>query len=82
MIVPADDYLAGLRKSQKFVSENREYFDRAREAVMSKIMANENAAAALSVTKSPMLAASNSSVPDFDKAKAKAKKTKPASAAE
>ena len=56
------------------MSENREYFDRAREAVMSKIMANENAAAALALTKSPMLAASSSSVPDFDKANAKTKK--------
>ncbi len=64
-------YLAGLRKSQKFVSENREYFDRAREAVMAKIMDNEKAAAALAVTKSAYLAASSSNVPDFDKVRAK-----------
>ena len=38
---------------------------------MSKILANEQAAAALEVTKSPMLAASSSNVPDLDKARAK-----------
>ena len=73
VIPEINGYLAGLRKSQKFVSENREYFDRAREAVMAKIMDNEQAAAALAVTKSPMLAASSSSVPDLEKGrKAKA----------
>ena len=74
VIPEINGYLKGLRASRKFVSENREYFDRAREAVMSKIMANENAAAALAVTKSPMLAASSSSVPDFAKVKAKSAK--------
>jgi limonene 1,2-monooxygenase len=73
VIPEINGYLAGLRKSQKFVSENREYFDRAREAVMAKILDNEQAAAALAVTKSPMLAASSSNVPDLDKGrKAKA----------
>ncbi len=76
VIPEINGYLKGLRESRKFVSENREYFDRAREAVMSKIMANENAAAALAVTKSPMLAAASSSVPDFAKAKEKAKAAK------
>lgn len=76
VIPEINGYMKGLRDSRKFVSENREYFDRAREAVMSKIMANENAAAALQVTKSPMLAASSSSVPDFAKAKEKAKTAK------
>jgi limonene 1,2-monooxygenase len=64
-------YLAGLRKSQKFVIDNRAYFDRAREAVMAKILDNESAAAALAVTKSPMLAASSSNVPDLAKAAAR-----------
>lgn len=69
-VVPEiNGYLAGLRKSQKFVAENREYFDRAREAVMAKILENESAAAALEVTKSPMLAAANASVPDFSNRK-------------
>ena len=71
-VVPEiNGYLTGLRKSQKFVSENRAYFDRAREAVMSKIMGNESAAAALAVTKSPMLAAASGSMPDLAKARAK-----------
>jgi limonene 1,2-monooxygenase len=58
-------YMAGLRKSRAFVAENRQYFDRARQAVMAKINENELASAALAVTKSPMLAASSSNVPDF-----------------
>ncbi|HEX4891660.1 MAG TPA: LLM class flavin-dependent oxidoreductase [Hyphomicrobiaceae bacterium] len=71
-VVPEiNGYLAGLRKSQKFVIDNRAYFDRAREAVMAKILDNESAAAALAVTKSPMLAASSSNVPDLTKAAAR-----------
>ncbi|MBM3622613.1 MAG: LLM class flavin-dependent oxidoreductase [Alphaproteobacteria bacterium] len=72
-VVPEiNGYLKGLRTSQKFVIENRDVFMRAREAVMSKIMGNEAAAAALAVTKSPMLSASSSNVPDLDAARAKA----------
>ena len=74
VIPEINGYLEGLRKSQQFVSANRAYFDRAREAVMSKIMANENAAAALQVTKSPMLAAASGAVPDLAKARAQGKK--------
>src|SRR5881227_256801 len=60
-VVPEiNGYLAGLRKSREFVATNREYFDRAKEAVMAKINENEDAAAALAATKSPMLAASSS----------------------
>jgi limonene 1,2-monooxygenase len=73
VIPEINGHLAGLRKSQKFVSQNREYFDRAREAVMAKILDNEKAAAALAKTKSAYLAASSSNVPDFEKAKAKRK---------
>jgi limonene 1,2-monooxygenase len=70
-VVPEiNGYLAGLRKSREFVATNRDYFERAREAVMAKIQENETAAEALKVTKSPMLAASSSNVPDFDKARA------------
>jgi limonene 1,2-monooxygenase len=72
-VVPEiNGYLAGLRKSREFVATNREYFERAREAVMAKITENEAAAAALTVTKSSMLGASASNVPDLDKARAKA----------
>jgi limonene 1,2-monooxygenase len=73
-VVPEiNGYLAGLRKSREFVATNREYFDRAKDAVMAKISENEAAAAALAVTKSPMLAASSSNVPDLEKAKAGAR---------
>ena len=67
-VVPEiNGYLAGLRKSREFVATNREYFDRARDAVMAKITENASAAEALKVTRSQMLAASSSNVPDFDK---------------
>ena len=73
-VVPEiNGYLTKLRASREFVANNREYFDRAREAVMSKITENEAAAAALAVTKSPMLAASSSNVPDLDAARARLK---------
>ena len=55
-VVPEiNGYLAGLRKSREFVATNREYFERAREAVMSKINENDAAAEALKVTSSSML---------------------------
>jgi limonene 1,2-monooxygenase len=40
---------------------------------MAKITENEAAAAALTVTKSPLLAASSSNVPDLDQARARLK---------
>ena len=68
-VVPEiNGYLTGLRESREFVATNREYFDRARDAVMAKITENEAAAAALKVTRSPLLPASASNVPDFDQA--------------
>lgn len=71
-VVPEiNGYLEGLRKSQKYVIENRESFERSREAVMAKIMENDKAAAALSVTRSNRFAASSSNAPDLEKAKAK-----------
>ena len=74
-VVPEiNGYLADLRRSREFVATNRGYFDRARDAVMAKINENEDAAAALAVTKSPMLAASSSNVPDLDAARAKVRR--------
>jgi limonene 1,2-monooxygenase len=71
-VVPEiNGYLAGLRKSQSFVINNRGVFDRSREAVMAKIMANDSAAAALSVTKSPLISAAGGAVPDLAQARAK-----------
>jgi limonene 1,2-monooxygenase len=67
-VVPEiNGYLNELRKSREFVVANREYFDRAKDAVMAKIQENPDAAEALKKTKSPMLSASASNVPDFDK---------------
>jgi limonene 1,2-monooxygenase len=64
-VVPEiNGHLAGLRTSREFVVNNREYFNRAREAVMAKITENPVAAAALKVTRSPLLPVSASSVPD------------------
>jgi limonene 1,2-monooxygenase len=62
-------YVTKLRESREFVVENREYFNRAREAVMAKITENEAAAEALKVTKSPLLAASAGNLPDLDEAR-------------
>jgi len=71
-VVPEiNGYLAGLRKSQKFVMDNRAYFDRSREAVMAKILENKDAAEALKVTKSPLISAAGGAVPDFEAARAK-----------
>src|SRR6266849_5498709 len=71
-VVPEiNGYVANLRKSREFVINNRDSFNRAREAVMAKITENEAAAAALAVTKSPLLAASSGNVPDLDQARAR-----------
>jgi limonene 1,2-monooxygenase len=43
-------YTKKLRESQQFVSTERDAFNRAGEAILSKIMGNEKAAAALQVT--------------------------------
>jgi limonene 1,2-monooxygenase len=68
-VVPEiNGYLAGLRTSREFVANNREYFNRARAAVMAKINENPAAAQALKVTKSPLLAASAANLPDLDQA--------------
>jgi len=68
-VVPEiNGYLAGLRRSQKFVIENRAAFERGKAAVMAKIMENEQAAAALAVTKSPHFSAAGGNVPDLARA--------------
>jgi limonene 1,2-monooxygenase len=71
-VVPEiNGYLAGLRQSQDFVSNNRGVFDRAKEAIMAKITENEAAVAALAVTKGSRLGSvSASNMPDLDKARA------------
>ena len=58
-------------KTCAIVANNRAVFDRSREAVMAKIQENDAATAALAVTRSSMLSASASNVPDLDKARAR-----------
>jgi len=73
VIPEINGYLKGLRKSQKFVIENRGVFDRAGQAIMAKIMENDAAAEALKVTASPRFAAASGSVPVLEKARKRAK---------
>jgi limonene 1,2-monooxygenase len=71
-VVPEiNGYLAGLRQSQHFVATERAVFDRAKDAIMAKVMENEAARAALAVTRGSRLGdvASASNVPDLDKAR-------------
>ncbi|MDG2112918.1 MAG: hypothetical protein P8N02_09935, partial [Actinomycetota bacterium] len=57
-VVPElNGYTAGLRESQHFVSTNRESFDRAGQAILSKIMENDKAAEAMKVTQAQAEAA-------------------------
>jgi len=76
VIPEINGYIGKLRESQKHIIENRESFERAKEAIMSKIMENEKAAAALAVTRSGRFAASSSNAPDLDKEAAKARAAK------
>jgi limonene 1,2-monooxygenase len=70
-VVPQiNGHLEALRMSQRFVIDNRAAFERGRDAVMAKILENDTAAAALSVTKSPHLSAAAGNVPDLAKATA------------
>jgi limonene 1,2-monooxygenase len=72
-VVPEiNGYLAKLRESREFVATNREYFERAKDAVMAKITENATAAEAFKVTKSSYFAAAGANVPDFEKAKSAA----------
>src|SRR5690348_14619553 len=75
-VVPEiNGYVAGLRASQHFVATERGVFDRAKEAIMAKVMENDAAVAALAVTRGSRLgdAASASNMPDLEKARARAK---------
>jgi len=70
-VVPEiNGYLAELRKSRDFVANNREYFDRSKQAILANIETNDAAKEALKYTSSPRIAASASNVPDFDKGRA------------
>ena len=74
-VVPEiNGYLDGLRRSQKFVIENRAVFERAGQAVMAKIMENEKAAAALPLTGPGRVAIPAVNAPDLQKEAARQNK--------
>src|SRR5258707_316835 len=73
VIPEINGYISGLRKSQKFVIENRAVFERAGQAVMAKIMENELAAAALPLTGPGRIAIPTINAPDLQKEAAKRK---------
>src|SRR6201996_9350344 len=73
VIPEINGYIDGLRKSQKFVIENRAIFERAGQAVMAKIMENDKAAAALAQTGPGRVAIPAVNAPDLQKAAAKQK---------
>src|SRR5204863_8278651 len=62
--------LEGYRTSRQYVVEHRESFERAGQAVLSKIMSHEGAAAALKAGMSAGAAMQSPNAPDLDKAAA------------
>jgi len=71
-VVPEiNGYVAGLRKSRQYLVENRAVFERAGQAVMAKIMENDKAAAALTVTGPGRVAIPAVNAPDLQKEAAK-----------
>ncbi len=68
-VVPEiNGYLDSYRESQQYVIDNREVFERAGQAVMSKIMENERAAEALKEQMNARTAIQSHNAPDLDKA--------------
>jgi limonene 1,2-monooxygenase len=74
VIPEINGFLDGLRKSQRFVIENRGVFERAGQAIMAKIMENEKAAAALAHTGPGRVAIHSPNAPDLQKEAEKRKK--------
>jgi limonene 1,2-monooxygenase len=74
VIPEINGYVAKLRESQKFLIENRAVFERAGQAVMAKIMENDKAAAALSLTGPGRVAIPPVNAPDLQKEAAKQQK--------
>ena len=74
-VVPEiNGYVAKLRESQKFLIENRAVFERAGQAVMAKIMENDKAAAALSLTGPGRVAIPPVNAPDLQQEAVKQQK--------
>ena len=65
--------LDGYRDSRKYVVEHRESFERAGQAVLSKILSHEGAAAALKAGMQTGAALNSPNAPDLNKAAADAK---------
>jgi limonene 1,2-monooxygenase len=63
--------LEGYRTSRQYVVEHRESFERAGQAIMHKIMANDRAAAALADTRRAATATTGGHTPDLEKQKSK-----------
>jgi limonene 1,2-monooxygenase len=73
-VVPeVNGLLEGYRTSRQYVIEHRESFERAGQAIMSKIMGNERAAAALQETIAARTATTGGHTPDLMAEKAKEK---------
>ena len=68
-VVPEiNGYLKSYRESQKYVIEHRDVFDRAGEAVVSKIMENDKAAAAMAEEANAQSAMQSHNAPDLQEA--------------
>jgi limonene 1,2-monooxygenase len=67
VIPEINGFIDGLRKSQRFVIENRTVFERAGQAGMAKIRENEKAAAALAHTGPGRVAIHSPNAPDLRK---------------
>jgi limonene 1,2-monooxygenase len=71
-VVPeVNNYVEGLRTSRQYLIDHRESFERAGQAIMTKIMENEKAAEALKETRRAMTATTGGHTPDLQKAQAK-----------
>ena len=73
VIPEVNNLLEGYRTSRQYVIDNREWFDRAGQAVMSKIMSHEGAAAALKAGMAAGVAMRSPNAPDLNKAAEAAK---------
>ncbi len=72
-VVPEiNNYVEGLRTSRQYLIDHRESFERAGQAIMTKIMENEKAAEALKETRRAMTATTGGHTPDLQKETSKA----------
>jgi limonene 1,2-monooxygenase len=68
VIPEVNGLLEGYRTSRQYVVDNREWFERAGQAVLSKIMSHEGAAAALKAGMQAGVALNSPNAPDLNKA--------------